>query len=50
MVKCVNLGDVCLVLEYFTLKTLVIFVDLEGILKFEFGQWVFSVRSIWMWN
>ena len=50
MVKCVNLGDVCLVLEYFALKTLVIFVDLEGILKFEFGQWVFSVKSIWMWN
>ena len=47
MVKCVNLGDV---LEYFALKTLVIFVDLEAILKFEFGQWVFSVRSIWMWN
>ena len=32
------------------LKTLVIFVDLEGILKIEFGQWMFSVRSVWMWN
>ena len=50
MVKRVNLGDVCSVLEYFALKTLVIFVDLEGILKLEFDQSVFSVRSIWMWN
>ena len=50
MVKCVNLDDVCLVLEYFALKTLVSFVDLEGILKFEFGHLVFGVRSIWMWN
>ena len=39
-----QLGDVCLVLEYFASKTLVKFKGLDGILKFEFGQWVFSVR------
>ena len=58
MVKCVNLGDVCLVLEYFALKTLVIFVDLEGILKFEFGQWCLVLEVFgcgiklftWIWR
>ena len=57
MVKCVNLGDVCGVLEYFTLKTLVSLVDLEGIFNLVSGCLVLEVFgcgiklfNTWIWK